>query len=150
VVTVCCSDSQVLQDLIWGSDRPGRVFTCGNIGNRVVEGVDGRGVVSGDLLYPVAHTGIKTVVVGHTGCGVVTAAYDDLTEGVDEPPGIERCLRLLTPHLEAGVDALPPDLGRAEAVNRLVEYNVDWQVDFLVDSDEIPDEVTVVGVVYEF
>ncbi|GAB6861621.1 carbonic anhydrase [Haloplanus litoreus] len=151
VVTVCCSDSRVLQDHIWGNDTPGQLFTCGNIGNRVVDRTAAGDVVSGDVLYPIVHTGTETVVVvGHTGCGAVTAAYDDLTDGIDEPPGIERCLDLLEPQLEAGVDALPDGLDRAAAIDRLVEYNVDRQVDFLVESDEVPAEVEVVGVVYDF
>jgi len=150
-VTVCCSDSRVLQDHIWGNDTPGQLFTCGNIGNRVVDRTAAGDVVSGDVLYPIEHTGTNTVVVvGHTGCGAVTAAYDDLTDGVDEPPGIERCLDLLTPSLEGGLAALPVGLDRADAINRLVEYNVDRQVDFLVESDEVPADVDVIGVVYDF
>lgn len=150
-VTVCCSDSRVLQDHIWGNDTPGQLFTCGNIGNRVVDRTAAGDVVSGDVLYPIEHTGTNTVViVGHTGCGAVTAAYDDLTGGVDEPPGIERCLDLLTPSLEGGLAALPGGLDRADAINRLVEYNVDRQVDFLVESDEVPADVDVIGVVYDF
>jgi len=150
-VTVCCSDSRVLQDHIWGNDEPGRIFTCGNIGNRVVQRTESGDAVSGDVLYPVRHTGTKTVVVvGHTGCGAVTAAYDDLTDGISEPAGIDYCLKLLEPHLEAGIELLPPDVGRTAAVNRLVEYNVDRQVEFLVESDEIPPDVDVVGVVYDF
>ena len=151
VVTVCCSDSRVLQDHVWGNDEPGRIFTCGNIGNRVVQRTDAGEVVSGDVLYPVEHTGTDTVVVvGHTGCGAVTAAYDDLTDGISEPAGIDHCLDLLKPHLEAGVESLPPDLDRTAAVNRLVEYNVDRQVEFLVGSDDVPPEVDVIGVVYDF
>ncbi|WP_227354126.1 carbonic anhydrase [Haladaptatus salinisoli] len=150
-VTVCCSDSRVLQDHVWGNDRPGRIFTCGNIGNRVIQRTDSGDVVSGDVLYPVEHTGTETVVVvGHTGCGAVTATYDELTDGRSEPAGIAHCLELLKPHLEAGVDALPSDSDRTEAVNRLVEYNVDRQVEFLLKSDDIPSEVDVVGVVYDF
>jgi len=150
-VTVCCSDSRVLQDHMWGNDRPGRVFTCGNIGNRVVEATDEGEVVSGDVLYPVAHTGTETaVVVGHTGCGAVTATYDSLTSDLSEPPGIVHCIDLLRPHVEPGVDALPDDLGREAAVNRLVEYNVDEQVRVLVESDDVPDSVQVVGAVYDF
>jgi carbonic anhydrase len=150
-VTVCCSDSRVLQDEMWGNEEPGRLFTCSNIGNRVVQRTDAGAVVSGDVLYPVEHTGTDTVVVvGHTGCGAVTATYDDLTEGLSEPPGIEHCIELLKPQLEAGVDALPADAGRTESVNRLVEYNVDRQVEFLVESDEIPPAVDIVGVVYDF
>ncbi|MFC6835701.1 carbonic anhydrase [Halomarina ordinaria] len=150
-VTVCCSDSRVLQDLMWGNDTPGHLFTVGNIGNRVVQRTDAGEAVSGDVLYPVEHTGTRTVVVvGHTGCGAVTATYDHLTEGLSEPAGIEHCVGLLAPRLEAGVEALPDDLSRTEAVNHLVEYNVDRQVEFLRESDDVPDDVTVVGVVYDF
>jgi carbonic anhydrase len=151
VVTVSCSDSRVLQDHVWGNDDPGRIFTCANIGNRVVQRTDAGEVVSGDVLYPVEHTGTElVVVVGHTGCGAVTATYDDLMDGLSEPPGIEHCLSLLRPRLEEGVETLPEDLGRAEAIDRLVEYNVDRQVEFLLESEDVPDEVTVVGVVYDF
>ena len=150
-VTVCCADSRVLQDHMWENDEPGRLFTCSNIGNRVVQRTEAGEVVSGDVLYPLAHTGTElAVVVGHTGCGAITAAYDDLTDGVSEPAGIAHCLDLIEPGLEAGVDSLPPDVDRADAVNRLVEYNVDRQVERLLTSDDVPDGVTVVGVVYDF
>ncbi|MFB6122071.1 MAG: carbonic anhydrase [Haloferacaceae archaeon] len=150
-VTVCCSDSRVLQDHVWGNDRPGHIFTCGNIGNRVVQRTADGDVVSGDVLYPLVHTGTDLVVVmGHTGCGAVTATYDDLTRGLSEPPGIEHCLDLLKPYLGPGIDALPTDLSREAAVNHLVEYNVDRQAEFLLDSERIAADVTVVGVVYDF
>ena len=150
-VTVCCSDSRVLQDRMWDNDRPGRLFTCGNIGNRVVQRtVDGTRV-SGDVLYPLVHAGTEAaVVVGHTGCGAVTATYDSLTGEVSDAPGIEHCIGLLAPHLEDGVRALPADVGRVESINRLVEYNVDRQVEFLLDADDVPDAVDVAGVVYDF
>jgi len=97
------------------------------------------------------HTGTKTaVVVGHTGCGAVTATYDVVRGVLDEPAGIEHCLALLEPYLAPGVDALPRDVGRVERINRLVEYNVDRQVDVLVASDDVPKTVGVVGVVYDF
>jgi carbonic anhydrase len=150
-VTVCCSDSRVLQDHIFGNDDPGHLFTVGNIGNRVVQRTTDGAAVSGDVLYPVAHTGTETVVVvGHTGCGAVTATYDDLTEGLDEPPGISHCLELLKPLLEPALGELPADVDRVGAISRLVEYNVDRQVQFLLDSEDIPADVTVVGVVYDF
>jgi carbonic anhydrase len=151
VVTVCCSDSRVLQDEMWGNNIPGNIFTCGNIGNRVVQRTDAGEVVSGDVLYPIAHTGTETaVVVGHTGCGAVTATYQDITEGIEDAPGIEHCIATLRPHLEGGVEELPAELTDAESVNHLVEYNVDRQVELLRASDEIPETVTVVGVVYDF
>lgn len=151
VVTVCCSDSRVLQDHIWGNDEPGQIFTCSNIGNRVVQRTESGEVVSGDVLYPVEHTGTDTIiVVGHTGCGAVTATYDDFTGDLSEPTGIDHCLELLKPHLEAGIELLPSDVNRTEAVNRLVEYNVDRQVEFLKESGDIPNTANVAGVVYDF
>ncbi|MEF8841727.1 MAG: carbonic anhydrase [Haloarculaceae archaeon] len=150
-VTVCCSDSRVLQDHMWGNDEPGRVFTCANIGNRVVQRTDTGEVVSGDVLFPLEHTGTElVVVVGHTGCGAVTATYDHLRDGGAEPPGIEHCIDLLKPRLESGVVALPSDADRTESVNRLVEYNVDRQVEFLLEREEVPDGIDVVGAVYDF
>ncbi|MFC7137143.1 carbonic anhydrase [Halobaculum litoreum] len=150
-VTVCCSDSRVLQDHVFDNHTPGRLFTCGNIGNRVVQRTAVGDTVSGDVLYPLEHTGTRVaVVVGHTGCGAVTATYAALTDGLSEPPGIEHCLDLLGPHLEPGVDMLPDGLDEADAVNRLVEYNVDRQVGVLLDSDDVPDDTGVVGVVYDF
>ncbi|MFB9824360.1 carbonic anhydrase [Halobaculum roseum] len=153
-VTVCCSDSRVLQDHVFGNDTPGRLFTCGNIGNRVVQRTDAGEAVSGDVLYPLAHAGTRiAVVVGHTGCGAVTATYGALAgdfDAADEPAGIRHCVDLLAPHLEPGVDRLPDGLDDAEAVNRLVEYNVDRQVDHLLGSDDVPEDTDVIGVVYDF
>jgi carbonic anhydrase len=154
-VTVCCSDSRVLQDKLWANDEPGRLFTCATIGNRVVQRTaDGDAVVAGDVLYPLAYTGTDTaVVVGHTGCGAVTATYDALRgsgKGAAAPPGVEHCLDLLAPRIRPGLDALPGGLDRAEAVDRLVERNVDAQVEALLGSENVPDRTTVVGVVYDF
>jgi len=150
-VTVCCSDSRVLQDHMWDNDEPGRVFTCSNIGNRVRQRTDAGDAVSGDVLYPVEHTGTETVVVvGHTGCGAVTATYDALTGDVSEPPGIEHCISILAPMLADGVEALPDGLDRATAINHLVEYNVDRQVAFLRESHDVPSSIDVYGVVYDF
>jgi len=150
-VTVCCSDSRVLQDHIWDNEDPGRLFTCGNIGNRVVQRTDAGHVVSGDVLYPLVHTGTETViVVGHTGCGAITATYDSLTDGHAEPPGIQHCVSLLEPYLAEGLSRLPAGLDRSAVINRLVEYNVDRQVSVLVESDSVPPTVNVAGVVYDF
>ena len=150
-VTVCCSDSRVLQDHMWGNEHPGEVFTCGNIGNRVFQNSDGRKVVSGDVLYPVAHTDTDTIiVVGHTGCGAVTATYKHLKDGLDEPEGIMSCIELLKDSVGKGLEELPEDIREDEAINRLVEYNVDHQVDFLLNSEDISEETTVIGAVYDF
>jgi len=157
-VTVCCSDSRVLQDEMWGNAEPGHVFTVGNIGNRVTQRPnDAEPVVSGDVVYPIAYAGTDVaVVVGHTGCGAVTATYEAIRhdrageDGAVHPAGVERCLELLRPGLEPGVDELPEGLDDAAAVNRLVEYNVDRQVAALRNSEDVPDDVAVYGVVYDF
>jgi carbonic anhydrase len=150
-VTVCCSDSRVLQDHMWNNDDPGHLFTCSNIGNRVTQQTAGGETVSGDVLYPIVHTGTElAVVVGHTGCGAITAAYDGLTETISESPGIAHCLELLGPSVREGAKLLPEDVDRAGSINRLVEYNVDRQVERLVRGEDVPDAVTVVGCVYDF
>jgi len=150
-VTVCCSDSRVLQDQMWGNDEPGHLFTCSNIGNRVTQRTATGTAVSGDVLYPITHAETDTaIVVGHTGCGAVTATYDALREDIREPPGIQHCIDLLGPDIEAGVAALPAGLDRPAAINRLVEYNVDRQIERLRRSDAVPETVTTVGVVYDF
>ncbi len=150
-VTICCSDSRVLQDHMWGNEHPGHVFTCSNIGNRVFQNTENGEAVSGDVLYPVAHTGTETVVVvGHTGCGAVTATYKDIMDGLEEPKGIRHCIDLLKTRLEEGVEKLPDDIDDSEAIDCLVEFNVDKQVEFLRNSDDIPENVDVVGVVYDF
>jgi carbonic anhydrase len=152
-VTVCCSDSRVLQDHMWDNEEPGQIFTVSNIGNRTYQEKDGEEVVSGDMIYPVAHADTDTmVVVGHTGCGAVTATYQHVEGDLDydnEPEGIQHSIDLLEPHVREGVEELPEGLEDDEAVNHLVEYNVDRQVDFLRESEEVPEEVDVVGVVYD-
>jgi len=157
-VTICCADSRVLQDAMWGNVEPGHVFTVGNIGNRVTQNPDGAApAVAGDVVYPIAHAGTDVaVVVGHTGCGAVTATYEAIRQdhagenGAVHPAGVERCLELLRPSLESGVGALPGGIDDAAAVNRLVEYNVDSQVAALVHGEDVPDDVAVYGVVYDF
>jgi carbonic anhydrase len=150
-VTVCCSDSRVLQDEMFDNQEPGAIFTAGNIGNRVIEDTEEGIETSGDVLYPLAHAGTeKAVVIGHTSCGAVTATYQDITDGIDEPAGIRHCVDLLRTRLEDGVERLQDGLDDDEAVNRLVEYNVDRQVEHLLESEDVPDEVDVLGVVYDF
>ncbi len=133
-----------------GATASREVTSCRDIGTEFSADRVGE-AVSGDVLYAIEHTMTETaIVVGHTGCGAVTATYDDLTDGLDEPAGIEHCLGVLKPHLEPALEHLPEDIERAAAIDRLVEYNVDRQVEFLRDSDDVPDAVDVFGVVYDF
>lgn len=153
VLTVCCSDSRVPGERILDVTEPGVSFTVENVGNRVLQRLpDDDLVVSGDALYPLCHTGTRlALVVGHTGCGAVTATYDAVRgEATPEPPGIEHCVDTLAARLAPAVADLPAGLSRATAVDRLVEHNVDAQVAALCESPDVPDGVTVAGLVYDF
>jgi carbonic anhydrase len=153
VVSMCCSDSRVSQEGMWSVDRPGWLFTPSTIGNQVWDRHDGERVVAGSVLYPMAYTGTDVcAVVGHTGCGAVTAALESTRNGGGEvPPGVAKWVDLLVPVVEDGLadDRLDPDAA-ASTVDQLVEYNVDRQVQFLLDSEEVPDDAAVYGFVYDF
>lgn len=148
VVSLCCADSRVSQEGMWNVEEPGWLFTPSNIGNVAWDDTDPE-TVDGNLLYPIAHTETRTVaVVGHTGCGAVTAAYQAVTEDtMPEAPGIRRRVEPLVPVVESALDG-PVEDGDG-VVDRLVEYNVREQVAFLHSSDEVPDDTTVFGFVYD-
>jgi carbonic anhydrase len=170
VVSICCSDSRVSQEGMFDVSEPGELFTPSNIGNQVWDRVqidgDRRTVVDGSLLYPLVHTGTRTVaVVGHTGCGAVTAAYEHATAAGEsagdeqsgeagagaEPAGIREYVDTLLPVVEDGLES---GVGEAadpgsETIDRLVEYNVDRQVAFLRESDDVPDGTALYGFVYD-
>ncbi|MFC3957603.1 carbonic anhydrase [Halovivax cerinus] len=162
VVSVCCSDSRVSQEGMWSVDTPGAHFTASNIGNQVWDADVGERIVNGSVLYPIHHCGTEAVaVVGHTGCGAVTAAYDVVRgEPAPRPLGVSKFVELLVPVVEDGLeddrtdaaaDGTPADdIDEENVRDQLVEYNVYAQVDFLRDAPEIPDGVAVYGFVYDF
>ncbi|RQG95182.1 carbonic anhydrase [Natrarchaeobius chitinivorans] len=154
VVSICCSDSRVPQERMWGVDDPGSVFTPSNIGNQVWDDDDGDRIVDGGVLYPIYHAETDVVtVVGHTGCGAVTAAYGAAIGGDRPGPrGVDKWVEMLVPVVEAGLesDLVDADADEETVVNQLVEYNVDHQVRFLRDSGDVPDDVDIYGFVYDF
>nr|WP_276303405.1 carbonic anhydrase [Halomarina sp. PSR21] len=154
VVSVCCSDSRVSQEGMWDVAEPGWLFTPSTIGNQAWDEYRGERVVDGSVLYPIAYAGTETVaVVGHTGCGAVTAAYEAVTGGATvEHPGVEKWVESLVPVVEDALSSgrVDADASDREVVNRLVEYNVDRQVEFLRDASAVPPEVRVYGFVYDF
>ncbi|WP_144923134.1 carbonic anhydrase [Halorubrum salsamenti] len=164
VVSVCCSDSRVSQEGMWAVDRPGFLFTAGNIGNRVSDRVDGERVLDGSVAYPLAYTGTEALaVVGHTGCGAVGAALSAVQTGdLPAEPGVRADVEDLVPIVEAGLDALregdetdggdSDETGGEGAVsvrNRLVEYNVHEQVAIALESETVAN-TDVYGFVYDF
>jgi carbonic anhydrase len=135
---------------MWAVEEPGWLFTPSNIGNVAWDEAE-TDAVDGNLLYPVAYTDTRTVaVVGHTGCGAVTAAYDAVAGGeLPESPGVRRCVETLVPVVERGLETVDVPDDRGTAVDALVEYNVREQVAFLDASEEVPGSTTVLGFVYD-
>ena len=70
---VCCSDSRCVPEVVF--DQPlGSIFTCAIAGNVVTD------EVIASLDYAIDHLQIPLIVVlGHTGCGAVTAAVRGTT-----------------------------------------------------------------------
>jgi carbonic anhydrase len=151
-VSICCSDSRVSQEAMWSVDEPGWLFTPSTIGNQVWDYHDGEQVVDGSVLYPVTYAGTAVMlVVGHTGCGAIDAALDAVDNQEERPAGVRKWLDLLAPVVEAGLadDRVDPNR-EVSLVDQLVEFNVDWQIEFLRASGDIPDSVSIVGFVYDF
>lgn len=152
-VSICCSDSRVPQEGMWAVDEPGWLFSPSTIGNQVWDRVDGKLVVDGSVLYPIVYTNTSlAVVVGHTGCGAVTAALDMVREDTREPPtGVKKWIELLCPVIEDGLELDGIDTSdESVLIDQLVEYNVDRQVKFLLDSSDLPHGVDVFGFIYDF
>ncbi len=69
-VVVCCSDSRVIPEQIFGADV-GELFVIRIAGNVL----DGHAL--GSIEYAVSHLGTRLVLVlGHTGCGAVAATIE--------------------------------------------------------------------------
>ncbi|MFC7237087.1 carbonic anhydrase [Saliphagus sp. GCM10025317] len=164
VVTMCCSDSRVSQEGMWSIDRPGAIFTPSTIGNQIWDVEDGERFVDGSVLYPIHYTDTEAVaVVGHTGCGAVTAAYE-VASGDEEPPGprgVTKWVEALVPVVESGLESelVDTDIGSDDDVDadadtgiidQLVEYNVHRQVSYLRMAESIPSSVSCYGFVYDF
>jgi len=105
------------------------------------------------VLYPIVYANTRVVtVVGHTGCGALTAALDAVQHGgIDAPPGVSKRVEMFVPTIEAGLadDRIDPE-HEASPLDQLVEYNVDRQVSFLLASEDVPDDAAVYGFVYDF
>lgn len=155
VTSVCCSDSRVSQEgMFLDFLEPGFLFSPSNIGNKVISLVDGERVVNGNFLYGLENADSENgVVVGHTDCGAITAAYKMATgQDLDEPPGIDQELEVLVDIVNEGLGTNLVDTGASdpEIINQLVEYNVNQQIQFLIESDEVSDSRNLYGFVYDF
>jgi carbonic anhydrase len=101
--------------------------------------------------YAVAHLATPlVVVVGHQGCGAVTAAVEALKGPTDEFPGIKALVELIEPGLPK---TLPGDTAEQQ-INAAVEANVRWSIKQLARLPQAEKalaakQVSLVGAVYE-
>jgi carbonic anhydrase len=139
-----CSDSRVPVELVFDQGL-GDLFVIRVAGNVIAPDV------VGSLEYAVAHLATPLVVViGHHGCGAVTAAVNALAGAQDELPQINSLLKLIEPGLPKN---LPGDTSE-KRINAAVEANVRWSIKQLRRNPEAKraldaQRVSLVGAVYE-
>jgi carbonic anhydrase len=139
-----CSDSRVPPELIFDVGL-GALFVVRVAGN----------VISPEVLGSLQYAGVHLatplfVVLGHEGCGAVTAALKAKFEGARERDRIEVLLRSILPGLEGVDPALLPE----ERLAAAVEANVRWTVRQLLETPEAQARVAegamkLVGAVYD-
>jgi len=172
VTTVACSDSRVMQHEMWENHVLGQEFTEGIIGNHVnVYTSKGEETVSGSVDYIPEHSDTETVVavIGHTGCGAVTATYKTLKQ-IEKEEGLEKARELDEKDLgkyNGETSGINTDIklimesgliqdyrevsdkgSEREKISKLVERNVDNQVETLVENTDYEDTVFI-GLVYD-
>lgn len=113
-----CSDSRVPPELVFDQGF-GALFVVRVAGN----------VIADDVVGSLEHAGLHLrtplfVVMGHTGCGAVTAAVDARLKKAAEPDRIGTLLKLIEP----GLSGLDPRLAYPAMVDAAVEANVRWSV----------------------
>jgi carbonic anhydrase len=139
-----CSDSRVPSELVFDQGF-GDLFVVRVAGN--VGGADDLGSIE----YAVIHLNTSLILVmGHEGCGAVTAALGADSSRAHEAAGIQAMLSHVVPSLEAVNRSLP----QPEQVHQGVEANVRRSVALLRDTPELKARIAsgaldVVGAVYE-
>src|SRR6187549_1014003 len=121
-----CSDSRVPPELIFDAGF-GELFMIRLAGNVISP------EVMGTLQYAGVH--LRTplfVVLGHEGCGAVSAALA-ARAGARDPAHIASLLDNILP----GLRDLPPDLAPDEEARAAVEANVRWSVHQLHNTPEV-------------
>jgi carbonic anhydrase len=139
-----CSDSRVPPELLFDAGF-GELFIIRLAGNVVSP------EVMGTLQYAAVH--LRTplfVVLGHEGCGAVSAALAAKREGRRERERIARLLETILP----GLDCIDPDAPREAQLAAAVEANVRWSMHQLLETPEAKVRVAegvvkLVGAVYE-
>lgn len=139
-----CSDSRVPVELIFDQGF-GDLFVVRVAGNVIAPDV------VGSLGYAIEHLETPLVlVVGHRGCGAVTAAVQALDGKLDPLPGVNALVELITP----GLPKPKPDLSLEQRIDNAVEANVLWsmkQLAKLPGAKKVLEsgQVTLAGAVYD-
>lgn len=143
-VVLGCSDSRVPPELIFDQGF-GDLFIIRVAGNVL----DEDGIAS--IEYAVEHLGSRLIVVlGHSSCGAVTAAWDHLQDPGEEPAEV---VALMT-RIEPALVGIAKDLDREKQLAQAVKQNVDSMVRRL---SRVPDvrkvlkhgDLAIAGAVYD-
>jgi len=139
-----CSDSRVSPEWIFDTGL-GELFVVRVAGNIFSP------EIAGTLQYAGAYLETPLfVVLGHEGCGAITAAMATKHEGEQFRSRVQLLLASIVP----GLPNFEPTLSPEEQVSRAVESNVRWTVRQILDSPEgqaraAEGRMKVVGAVYE-
>jgi carbonic anhydrase len=139
-----CSDSRVPPELIFDAGF-GELFIIRVAGN----------VVSPEIMGTLQYAGVhlKTplfVVLGHEGCGAVTAALAAAAGRAQEPERIT----LLLDNIVPGLRGVPRTRSASDDLHAAVEANVRWSMHQLLETPEgkarvAEGQMKIVGAVYE-
>lgn len=139
-----CSDSRVPPELIFDVGM-GELFVIRVAGNIVSD------EIAGTLQYAGAHLGTELfVVMGHQGCGAVSAALKTRDEGELHRSRIQLLVEKILPGLPPSDPELSPEARLAQAV----ESNVRWTVQQILETPEgrarqAEGRLKLVGAIYE-
>ncbi|HQS09176.1 MAG: carbonic anhydrase [Rhizobiales bacterium 24-66-13] len=139
-----CADSRVAPELTF-DQGPGRLFVVRVAGNFVNDD----GLAS--LEYGVKVLGVPLIMVlGHSGCGAVSATIKVIQEGVTLPGHLPELVGAMKPGIEAAIARKPKDL-LAEATAENVRYNTRRLAEAKPIIGEMvgAGKVKVVGAVYD-
>ena len=139
-----CSDSRVVPELIFDAGL-GELFVVRVAGN--VLSPEG----AGSLQYAGSHLNTPLfVVLGHEGCGAVSAALATRDQGAEQRSRIQVLVNSILPSLPE----FDPQSSLETRLSKAVESNVRWTVQKILDSPEgrmrvAEGRMKVVGAIYD-
>jgi carbonic anhydrase len=139
-----CSDSRVPPEWIFDAGL-GELFVIRVAGNVYSPEIAGTLQYAGSYLETPLF-----VVLGHEGCGAITAALATKHEGEQFRSRVQLLLTSIVP----GLPDVDPTLSPGEQVSRAVESNVRWTIRQILDAPEVQARIArgrtrIVGAVYE-